>query len=147
VLTAQVTLPGLSSSVPTARHFVESLLTAWGRPDLAWTAALVVSELAANCALHAHTEFTVRVQEEPEAQVRLEVTDASARVPQQRSYGIDATTGRGLQLVQQLSASWGVEPADVGKTVWVVLQAERPGGTGSGDEDALLAAYADEDPR
>jgi anti-sigma regulatory factor (Ser/Thr protein kinase) len=143
VLSAHVVLPGISSSVPTARHFVESLLTAWGSQDLGWTAALVVSELAANCTLHARTEFTVRVLQEGGGGVRLEVTDGSARVPQQRGYGIEATTGRGLLLVQQLSEQWGVDSTPYGKTVWVRLG---PAPEAGEDEVALLSAYADDDP-
>lgn len=148
MLTAQASLPGLSSSVPTARHFVESLLSAWGSPELAWTAALVASELAANCALHARTAFTVRIAREQDGAARLEVADASARVPQQRAYALDATTGRGLRLVEQLAQSWGVDGGPDGKTVWVVLAAD-DGSTddtshGDGpDADALLAAFDD----
>jgi anti-sigma regulatory factor (Ser/Thr protein kinase) len=151
VLTALVVLPGLSSSVPTARHFVESMLTAWGHSDIAWTGALVVSELAANCALHAHTEFSVRVTESAD-RIRIEVTDGSARIPQQRSYGLDATTGRGLQLVTRLAEAWGVTAQVDGKTVWVDLPAGSPASDGADDEDtaapdaeALLAAF-DDDP-
>lgn len=142
-LSARVELPGVSSSVPTARHFVESLLTAWDSPDLAWTGALVVSELAANCALHARTPFSVRVEQQSAGRVRVEVADASPRVPQQRAYGLDATTGRGLRLVDQLSASWGVDTAPDGKTVWVELSdAARVDATAN--EEALLAAYGDD---
>ena len=50
---AEVTLPAAVNSVPTARHFIESALTAWGLQDIAWSATLIVSELAANCALTA----------------------------------------------------------------------------------------------
>ena len=143
MLTAQVVLPGLSSSVPTARHFVESLLTAWGLPDVAWTAALVVSELTANCALHARTEFSVRVTKQSDDQVRLEVADASVRVPQQRTYSSDATTGRGLRLVAQLSSDWGVDVGATGKTVWAVLGVDDPATSDTADD--LLAAYPDDD--
>ncbi|MFN2524099.1 MAG: ATP-binding protein [Mycobacteriales bacterium] len=147
MLTAQVTLPGLTSSVPTARHFVESLLTAWGLSELAWPAALVVSELAANCALHARSEFGVRVQQESDTQVRLEVSDLSPGVPKQRSYGSEATTGRGLRLVDQLTASWGVEASADGKTVWVVLGGEAARADGQPDGPALPGLFEDDDPR
>jgi anti-sigma regulatory factor (Ser/Thr protein kinase) len=131
VLTAQVVLPGLPSSVPTARHFVESVLTAWGDPATAWTGALLVSELATNCTLHARTEFTVRVSQTLD-RVLIEVQDASPRIPRPRSYGVQATTGRGLQLVESLGAEWGVTPTADGKTVWVEL------GASPGDDDELV---------
>jgi hypothetical protein len=34
-----------------------------------------------------------------------------------------AASGRGLRLVDAIAASWGVEIADDGKTVWAELQA------------------------
>ena len=134
---AEVTLPGAVSSVPTARRFVESILTAWGGTDVAWTATLLASELATNCALHAGTEFALRVTLESGA-VRLEVTDRSPRLPQPRAFRSQATTGRGLQLVAALAESWGVEPLVDGKTVWARL-APSPA-----DPDALLAAFDDD---
>ena len=147
LLTAQVVLPGLSSSVPTARHFVESILTSWGHTASAWTGALLVSELAANCALHARTEFSVRVTQREDLSLRIEVTDGSLRVPQQRSYGPDATTGRGLRLVDQLCARWGVTAQAEGKTVWVDLPPPEDEGKQTDEEpddvdvDALLASF------
>jgi anti-sigma regulatory factor (Ser/Thr protein kinase) len=144
---AEVTLPALVSSVPTARHFVESILSGWGLQDLAWTATLVVSELAANAALHARGEaFSIRVSTEADG-VRLEIDDTSLRLPQQRSYSRDATTGRGLRLVSELAHEWGVDPTHAGKTVWAVL---RPSAVSADDEDdadvdTLLAAFPDDD--
>ena len=145
---AEVTLPGLTSSVPTARSFAESLLSSWGHPELGWSAALCVSELAGNCALHARTEFTVRVELEGDV-VRVEVRDSSRRVPTQRSYGADATTGRGLRLVEEYSTRWGVDLTDGGKTVWLVLESRaEEGGDDAADEDqvdALLASFTDDE--
>lgn len=146
---AEVTLPGAPSSVPTARRFVESILVSWGRPEQGWTAALLVSELSANCTLHARTEFTVRV-ELHEEQVRLQVTDGSLRAPSVRDYGTTATTGRGLRLVAELSHEWGVDLHDDGKTVWVVLSRSHTAPADADEEDldvdALLAAFGEDDP-
>jgi hypothetical protein len=153
MLDAEVRLPGMTSSVPTARHFVESMLSAWGHPELGWTAAVCVSELASNCALHARTTFGVRVAL-TETAVRLEVTDGSLRLPVARDYGAEATTGRGLRMLDEIAERWGVDVHDVpaGKTVWVELDPAPPsGGGGRGDElselaeAALLAAFPDED--
>jgi anti-sigma regulatory factor (Ser/Thr protein kinase) len=146
---AQVTLPGETSSVPPARHFVESILTAWGQPDHGWTAALLVSELTANCALHARTTFTVRV-ELVETAVRLAVSDGSTRAPAVRDYGREATTGRGLRMVGQLASDWGVDLHDDGKTVWAVIRAEGPDDDDDASEpevddlDALLTSLGGE---
>ena len=146
---AEVTLPAEASSVPTARHFVESVLTGWGLPDHGWTAALLISELSANCTLHARTSFTVCVDLLGD-EVRLAVTDGSVRTPAVRDYGTTATTGRGLRLVEELSNGWGVDLRGDGKTVWAVLRADAEG-TADDDEaetdlDALLAAFGEDDP-
>lgn len=147
---AALTLPGHASSVPAARRFVETVLDTWGRPEVGWSAALCVSELAGNCALHARTDFTVAVRLDDEV-VRVEVTDGSSRVPQQRSYSEDATTGRGLRLLEEYALRWGVDPRPPGKTVWVELPATGAG-TAADDEpddvdvDALLAAFDDDEP-
>lgn len=144
---AEVTLPGSTSSVPAARRFVESIVTAWGHPDLGWSAALVVSELAANAALHARTPFTVTVDSREDGTVRVEVSDGSRRLPQQRTYGDQATTGRGLRLVEDIAASWGVIDRDGGKTVWVVLDessfATVTDDAEDADLDELLLTYGD----
>ena len=141
---AEVTLPGATSSVPTARHFVESILTAWGQPEHGWTAALLISELSANCALHARTDFTVRVELADDA-VRLAVTDGSRRSPAVRDYGTEATTGRGLRMVGQLATQWGVDLHEDGKTVWALIHSGSDGDgerdtAEVGDLDALLSS-------
>jgi anti-sigma regulatory factor (Ser/Thr protein kinase) len=145
---AQVTLPANVSSVPTARHFVESILSGWGMKELGWTATLIVSELAANAALHARgVEFSVAVSTAGDG-VRLEIRDGSVRFPQQRSYSREATTGRGLKLVSELAQEWGVDPADGGKTVWAVLRSDidaTDDGAEDTDVDAILDAFADDD--
>ncbi|MCW2585971.1 MAG: putative sensor protein [Frankiales bacterium] len=146
---AEVTLPGQTSSVPTARRFVESLLRAWGRPELTWAAAACVSELAANCALHARTAFTVRVVLADDRRIRVEVSDGSRRLPAPRDYGPQATTGRGLRLLDQLASGWGVDATDDGKSVWVLLETavgQRPGEQDEAvfDLEALLAGYGED---
>lgn len=146
---AELTLPGHASSVPAARRFVETLLGSWGHPEIGWSAALCTSELAANCALHARTDFSVRLTLESEG-VRLEVSDGSSRVPLQRTYDTAATTGRGLRLLDEYASDWGVQPVDGGKTVWVVLELVDglPAGRRDADDlsaEALLAAFDDPD--
>lgn len=144
---AEVTLPAAVSSVPTARHFVESILSGWGLDDLSWPATLIVSELAANAALHARGEdINIRIRSDDDC-VRLEVSDSSLRLPQQRSYTSEATTGRGLRLVSELAAEWGVSTTGTGKTVWVILRAEAPAAahTDEIDLDAFLDAFPDDE--
>lgn len=149
---AEVTLPGDASSVPTARRFVDSLLSSWGHSELGWSAALCVSELASNCALHARTSFTVRVHLAADSSLRIEVSDGSLRAPALRAYGNESTTGRGLRILDEVSSSWGVDLTSAGKTVWVALAPEVPKDRDSRDEtgedadlEAVLAAFDDED--
>ena len=142
---AEVTLPAAVSSVPTARHFVESILSGWGLNGLGWTATLIVSELAANAALHARgDQFSIRVSVETDG-IRVEVEDGSMRQPQQRAYSANATTGRGLRLVSELAHDWGVTPKTGGKTVWAVVRAEEAADDDAEvDVDALLLAFTDD---
>ncbi|MCW2779348.1 MAG: protein phosphatase [Frankiales bacterium] len=147
----QVSYEGSPSSVPEARHAVEQALHDWGMDELGWTAALLVSELAANVTLHARTGFTVVLEILPGGGARLEVRDGSARIPRQRRFGEQATTGRGLHLVEDLAAAWGVDLVEGGKTVWAELAAspERAQTDGAPDDepdlDALLLAFPDLD--
>jgi hypothetical protein len=67
--------------------------------------------------------------------VRIEVSDSSLRLPAQRTYGTDATTGRGLRLVEEYSSSWGVDRHAAGKTVWLVLRAASSGDGGLDEDD------------
>ena len=133
------------SSVPAARHLITRALEEWRCDDAAWAAAQIVAELAGNCALHARTGFDVRLVQSRDG-LRLEVSDGSPVRVQVRQYGAEATTGRGLRLVERLSKDWGVEMTSTGKTVWVLLQ---PGALQEEDEeeaetpadlDALLAS-------
>src|SRR5688500_435593 len=102
---AALTHPGHASSVPAARRFVETVLETWGRSEVAWPAALCLAELAGNCALPPRPDFTVAVRLDDDV-LRVEVTDGSARTPQQRSYAADATTGRGLRLLAEYALRW-----------------------------------------
>ena len=148
---AALNLHGEASSVPVARRFVTQTLADWGHEESAWAAAQIVSELAGNCALHARTDFCVRLVL-TDSGVRLEVQDASLGRVQPRQYSAQSTTGRGLQLVETLAQRWGVDPDESGKTVWVALDIADGTGDRSDDEaddvdvDALLAAFDEDAP-
>ena len=108
----------------TARRLVCLLLPQWGLADEAvlGDAALVMSELVTNAVVHgagAGGTVTVGVQAGPE--LVLWVADASPGVPLQRAAGADAETGRGLEILGQLTTRWGVEQTDDGKRVVATL--------------------------
>lgn len=137
---AEVSLPGETSSVPAARRFVRDTLRAWGREALVDAACLVVSELATNAVLHARTGLVVRLSTRDAHSLRVEVVDSAAGSPRVRDQATAmTTTGRGLGIVSELSRAWGVEPSDQGKVVWAELRpdgvfpgadGESPGGPG-----------------
>ncbi len=122
---ASLTFPAELSSVGKSRAFLRAALGDWGVDDYDFGAAQVLTELAANAALHARTAFTVHLVLEPSA-LLVEVTDSSPVPPQRRRYGTEATTGRGIALVESLSDTWGVESSPTGKTVWCRVTADDP---------------------
>ena len=100
-----------------ARHFAVATLRGWGARDLEDDAALVVTELAANAILHAHTAFTVILSARGDL-LRISVRDASPLDgPELRP-----TPLHGLGAVDAMASRWGVESlGHAGKTVWVDL--------------------------
>ena len=100
-----------------ARHFVVATVNAWGVGDLADDAALVVTELAANAIVHAHSAFTVILSAHHD-RLRLSVHDAGPLA----AAGLPAAPLHGLGAVDALSSRWGIESlGNAGKTVWVDL--------------------------
>jgi PAS domain S-box-containing protein len=124
-------LPPLPESVQAARRLVRANLESLEiDEDLVDTAGLLVSELVTNAVLHARTDIGLAVQVRS-AVLRVEVSDASARVPSPRHYAPTAATGRGLALVEALSDEFGMRVTDVGKIVWFTLSLDlaQPAGT------------------
>lgn len=108
-------------SASKARRFVDETLRQWDCADALDTVTLLVSELVTNAVIHAGTPVTVCLALFAD-RLRVEVRDGSPRLPAQRSYGVQATTGRGLQLVSVLASSWGVSIDEGGKTVWCEVE-------------------------
>jgi anti-sigma regulatory factor (Ser/Thr protein kinase) len=105
------------SEVRAARHFAQAAAEEWGccSSDL----SLVVSELATNACIHAHSPFTVSLHRNG-SRVLVEVTDED---PEPAVVGPPAhgSSGRGMQIVAALSSEWGVACRQRGKSVWAVL--------------------------
>jgi anti-sigma regulatory factor (Ser/Thr protein kinase) len=99
-----------------ARHFVQAALDDLA-PEVCDTALLLTSELATNAMLHARTQFEVAVARLEDV-VRIAVTDGNTRVPQPCMAPADATSGRGLALVDAMASAWGADRHGRGKTVW-----------------------------
>lgn len=109
------------TSATAARRFVRQTLNAAEiAPAIRDRAELIVSELVTNAVLHAGTGPIVSVRIDSE-NVRIEVEDTSPTAPVLREYGLDASTGRGLRVVSNAAAEWGVETTSGGKAVWATL--------------------------
>ena len=121
-------------SSATARRFVTETLRRWKCDDVLEAVTLLVSELVTNSVVHAGSDAEVAVLLKPDA-LRIEVTDQGSGIPWSRDAPPDATSGRGLAMVEKLSSAWGVEAGDGGKTVWFEvprLDAAGERGAGSG---------------
>ncbi len=109
----------LPQAVSQARRFTRRTLRAWGvPPDAIDTALVVVSELVTNALVH--TDGRVRLDlTRINHRLRVAVADSSPRTPvKPTSIGWEATGGRGILLVEAMSAAWGTVPVSGGKQVW-----------------------------
>ena len=118
--TLSTTLAPDPASAGAARRFITTALHRLDHEHFCDLAELLVSELVTNAILHARTTITLAVATTRQG-VRVAVGDGSSRGPRQRSFSDQATTGRGLTLVESLATAWGSESAGSGKTVWFEL--------------------------
>jgi anti-sigma regulatory factor (Ser/Thr protein kinase) len=135
-----------TATVAEARRWARGVLAAWDADDLEWELSQLLTEVVTNAVLHAGTTLRVVLQQDAASErLRCEVTDGSPVRPRMRRHSAEATTGRGLQLLESVASSWGVQPASGGKTVWFELDGEdggRGGLPGAEDLDALLEELA-----
>ncbi|WP_329197841.1 ATP-binding protein [Streptomyces sp. NBC_01435] len=118
-LSQQRRFPRRRTSVGASRDFVVEVLTEWQLTTLIEDIRLCVSELATNALLHGvppGREFAVRLRA-TEDLVRLEVRDSGGGRPAIQHAEDDCCSGRGLFLVDELAAEFGVDHHVVGKTV------------------------------
>jgi len=121
------------------------VLTAWDADELEWELSQLLTEVVTNAVLHAGTPLRVVLERDAASgRLRCEVTDGSSVRPRVRRHSAEATTGRGLQLLESVATSWGVQSAGGGKTVWFELDGEGGGGGRIAGEDfaALLEELA-----
>lgn len=118
-----VTLPEGPDGAGFARRAVRRAAELWQLDrDTTETALLLVSELATNAIRHGSPPVRLRLLLESD-RLRVEVTDSSPVLPELGHPDPGQTSGRGLQIVQQLAAKWGAtaSPVKLGKTVWFDL--------------------------
>lgn len=117
---ARLALAGHPHSIAQARRFTVQTLARWALGQLRDDTELLVSELTTNALLHGGGAAELRLAADGR-ELRVEVHDVSPMLPSARNYGVTSTTGRGLRMVDLLSADWGAEPTENGKRVWFTL--------------------------
>jgi hypothetical protein len=125
-------LAALPVAAPLARSKAGEVLAEWGLAVMRETVQIVVSEIVTN-AVRACGELDGNRRTAPgevpvvqlwlatdHASVLAAVWDASSRPPRRRELGLEAESGRGLLLIDALSAAWGSFAPDgrPGKVVW-----------------------------
>lgn len=128
----------LSGAVPCARLHARLVLAEWGLTGLSEQAELVVSELMTNAVAASRSlDWVTSVRLwmlSDRAQVMIAVWDANPRLPAQVDSDDLAESGRGLRLVDAITAQWDAyaTPQAGGKIVRAVIDAEpAEGRTGS----------------
>ncbi len=112
-----------AAAVRQARAFVRDACQDAGTvQDVLDTAVLLTSEAVTNAFTHGRSEARVAVQAD-RALVRVEVADDNSRHPQPQDPDADALDGRGVAILDALSARWGVRDDPYGKTVWFEVDA------------------------
>jgi anti-sigma regulatory factor (Ser/Thr protein kinase) len=110
-----------------AREFTGQILRGWGLPVLAEDAAVIVSELVTNALLHGCARGAADQVElllwRRAGQMVCAVTDLGPQPPVMASPAPLAEAGRGLQVVQALSVTWGwTRLGGRRKVVWAALR-------------------------
>ncbi|MFD5627167.1 ATP-binding protein [Streptomyces sp. NPDC127072] len=113
--------------VALARSQLRKYLRLWEAEELTDSAVLLLSELVTNSVRHARVSPGREIEtvfEVTEERLRVEVSDASNKIPVIRHIDDDEEEGRGLALVASLATRWGTAARmvngqySVGKTVW-----------------------------
>lgn len=118
---ATLRLDGSLTSARDARAFTAAALAEWGVDEVVDDVLLVVTELVNNAVTHARSECVLRISAGL-LSLRIEVEDEGAGAPDPLPPSATRNHGRGLHLVDALTAAWGYEPAPAGgKVVWAEL--------------------------
>jgi anti-sigma regulatory factor (Ser/Thr protein kinase) len=119
------TLPSTRYSACMARYYVRATLKYHGLDGYAADAATVTSELVTNAIIHTDAEaIGFELSQLHGGALAITVTDPSLNPPERRDVDSAAERGRGLLLVEALSARWGWKPQYPGKAVYAILTTE-----------------------
>jgi two-component sensor histidine kinase len=127
-VTHRRTFPHEPESVPAARRFATSTLRGVS-VDTLEAVELMVSELATNCIRHTDSGFELKITRAG-GDIHVAATDEAGGKPEMRSPKPTDPSGRGLKIIDMLSAEWGVDQrAGAGKTVWFTVADSAPTST------------------
>jgi anti-sigma regulatory factor (Ser/Thr protein kinase) len=104
-----------------ARGQVRAAIAAWDAPVDPDVAVLLTSELVTNAVRHAAGETVMLGIRRARDRLRVDVYDTSRALPMREDTPADAEAGRGLVLVDELSAEWGFYRTPAGKAVYFTL--------------------------
>ncbi|MER5180045.1 SpoIIE family protein phosphatase [Streptomyces sp. NPDC002896] len=108
----------LPDAVMHARRFTARTMRSWNLAEEADVVLLVVSELVTNALVHTHGAVRLDLTLAGD-RLRVAVSDTSPRAPAKPVIvDWESTGGRGLLLVEAMSACWGSVPVSGGKQVW-----------------------------
>ncbi|MEV8634127.1 ATP-binding protein [Streptosporangium sp. NPDC051023] len=135
--------PGTPASVPTARRWARDLLSGRLSDTTLDDALLLLSEVVTNAVVHSDSgrepygSVTVCValsNDHGDSTVHVEVIDdgSDGSLPFVRAATTDSDGGRGLLMVELLSARWGVHHDETGNAVWFHLPDRPDRGVGRG---------------
>jgi anti-sigma regulatory factor (Ser/Thr protein kinase) len=123
-----VTLPATGRAAGLARQAARDAMVAWQVAHLEETTVLLVSELVGNVLRHARTGALAMALclDVEEASLLIEVHDTDPHEPCPRTPGTLDESGFGFVLIDALAGKWGVRQTEIGKAVWVELDARQP---------------------
>jgi anti-sigma regulatory factor (Ser/Thr protein kinase)/anti-anti-sigma regulatory factor len=105
-----------------ARDLATEACLRWDHAELIAPASVVASELVTNAVKHAGTRFELTFAQTPRY-LHVSVRDEDPRPAVRQNAALLALGGRGLQVVEQSTLTWGSTPAERGKVVWATLSA------------------------
>jgi anti-anti-sigma factor len=130
----ELALAPTTTAPAAARAYVHDLLDYWRAAlpgqETVDRAELLADELVTNAVLHARTPLRLLLELRGDL-LHISVQDQSPRLLRLVAHDPERDSGRGLRLVEELAASWGVRPRPDGKVIWCTLRLWRPeGGAG-----------------
>jgi anti-sigma regulatory factor (Ser/Thr protein kinase) len=122
VVTAEVTLPAVPSSVRAARRLLADAARELElSTDVLAIAELALSEVVTNAVVHGTPPITMCIGVDG-GHLRIVVSDADPVRPRADETRLDATGGRGLAILTTVAGAWGVESElGGGKSVWFTI--------------------------